>query len=72
METTLKVTGMNCGACVSHVTKTLQGVEGVQVAAVDLASGIATVKHGENAKPEAMVEAVNEAGYNAEVKGHTA
>lgn len=66
METILKVTGMSCGACVNHVTKALQGVAGVQTATVDLASGVATVRHDENAKAEAMVEAVEEAGYQAQ------
>lgn len=66
MKTTqLKVTGMNCGACVNHVTKALLGVAGVQSATVDLAAGSATVQHDENATVEAMVEAVDEAGYQA-------
>lgn len=67
METTLKVTGMTCGMCVKHVTEALQGVAGVKLAAVDLNSGMATVKHDENAKAEAMTEAVEEAGYQAQV-----
>jgi len=67
METTqLKVTGMNCGMCVNHVTKALQSVAGVKLAAVDLNSGAATVKHDEDAKAEAMMEAVEEAGYQAQ------
>jgi len=66
METTLKVTGMTCGMCVQHVTKALQSVEGVSVATVDLGSGLATVKHEETAKAEAMIEAVVEEGYQAQ------
>jgi copper chaperone CopZ len=65
METTLKVTGMNCGACVNHVTKTLQSVAGVTLAAVDLSSGAARVQHDENADPAALVAAIEEAGYGA-------
>jgi len=65
METTLKITGMNCGACVSHVTKALQSVAGVQSATVDLAAGSATVQHDPNTHPVALVEAVAEAGYQA-------
>jgi Cu+-exporting ATPase len=67
METTLKVTGMNCGACVNHVTNALQGVEGVTNAVVDLASGTATVKHEANVQPQTLVEAVEEDGYGAEL-----
>lgn len=67
METTLKVTGMNCGACVNHVTNALQGVEGVTNAVVDLESGTATVKHIANVQPQTLVEAVEEDGYGAEL-----
>jgi copper chaperone CopZ len=67
METTLKVTGMNCGACVNHVTNALQGVEGVTSAAVDLESGTATVKHEASVQPQTLVEAVEEDGYGAEL-----
>lgn len=67
METTLKVTGMNCGACVSHVTNALQGVEGVTSAVVDLDSGTATVKHEASVQAQTLVEAVEEDGYGAEL-----
>jgi copper chaperone CopZ len=72
METTLKVTGMNCGACVGHVTRALQGVPGVKLAAVDLTSGEAVIKHDERAQPQAMVEAVVEEGFGAQLKEQTA
>jgi len=66
METTqLKVSGMNCGACVNHVTKALQGVAGVQSALVNLEGGAATVQHHENIDAQALVEAVVEEGYAA-------
>ena len=70
--TTLKVTGMNCGACVGHVTRALQSVEGVQIAAVDLSSGVATVKHEGGTRAEALIDAVVEEGFNAELKGQAA
>lgn len=72
METTLKVTGMTCGMCVGHVTKALQSVPGVQLAAVDLTSGTAVVKHDESAEAEAMVQAVTEEGYGAQLKEQAA
>lgn len=71
MQTTLKVSGMNCGACVGHVTKALQNVGGVQSATVDLQSGTATVQHNEDAAPNALIEAVVEAGFGAQ-KGEAA
>lgn len=39
----LVVQGMSCGACVKHVTKALQSVEGVRRVEVDLASGLVRV-----------------------------
>lgn len=67
MEATqLAVTGMTCGMCVQHVTQALKEVSGVQSATVDLKSGGATVLH-EGAKPEALLEAVAEAGYEAQL-----
>jgi copper chaperone CopZ len=67
METILKITGMSCGACVKHVTQALQSVPGVKLAAVELNSGKAIVKHDEGADSQAMIEAVVEAGYGAQV-----
>lgn len=64
--TDLKVTGMTCGMCVQHVTLALQGVPGVRAAKVDLGSSSATVEH-EGATRTALLQAVSEAGYEAEI-----
>jgi copper chaperone CopZ len=61
MVTQLTVTGMTCGMCVGHLTTALQSVDGVHSAKVDLASHLARVEH--NATVEALVEAVEDAGY---------
>ena len=67
LETTqLKVTGMMCQACVSHVVRALQAVNGVRQATVDLSGGNATVRH-EGADLGALLRAVDEAGYEAQV-----
>ena len=42
---TLKVTGMNCGACCAPVQEALLKVPGVIKAEVDFATGSATVKY---------------------------
>ncbi len=42
---TLKIGGMTCGACVSHVTNALTGVPGVVTAGVNLATEQATVQY---------------------------
>ena len=67
METTqLKVTGMMCEACVGHVKTALQELDGVNEVTVDLQAGRATVQHN-GAQPAVMIEAVEEAGYEAQV-----
>ena len=64
METrTFKVDGMMCNHCRANVEKTLQGLQGVEEATVDLASGIATVKG--DVTDEAVIAAVTEIGYKA-------
>ncbi len=67
METeTLDVQGMSCEACVGHVTRALQGLDGVRSALVSLAENQAVVTY-DPAKVQApqMVEAIVEEGYEA-------
>ena len=67
MESTqLKIGGMSCQMCVGHVTKALQSVSGVREVKVDLSTESAQVQH-EGASTQAMIEAVIEDGYEAEV-----
>jgi len=65
MTKTLQVGGMTCGHCVHAVTKALEGVPGVERASVDLAGGRASVE-GE-ADPQALVRALVDEGYEAQV-----
>ena len=60
---TFGVTGMTCASCVVHVEHALKGVEGVKSANVNLANERATVEYEEGVEPEALVFAVNDAGY---------
>ena len=61
---TLKITGMSCQMCVKHVTKALQGLEGVEDVAVQLEPGTATVTYNpELAGLQGFKAAVAEAGY---------
>jgi len=48
----LPVDGLHCAACVARVEKALQGVPGVHGAAVNLATGEATVTYGPLVDPE--------------------
>lgn len=63
--TKLSVQGMTCGHCVSHVTKALEALPGVQSAQVDLASSSATVTG--DASVAAMLAAIAAEGYTAAV-----
>lgn len=63
MAITLQVDGMTCEHCVRAVTRTLEGVPGVENVAVSLAGGRAQVE-GE-ADPQALVQAVKHEGYEA-------
>ncbi len=62
----LKVTGMTCNHCVMHTKKALEAVAGVENADVNLEAGSAKVTG--TAEPDALINAVKEAGYSAEVE----
>ena len=61
-KTHLKIEGMTCQHCVSHVTEALEGVAGVASAKVNLKKGEAVVK-SEDASLEQLSAAVADAGY---------
>jgi len=63
------VHGMTCSNCVRHVREAIQNVEGVRQATVSLDVGRATVKWKRQTEPnpEAVLKAVKQAGYTAEV-----
>ena len=60
----LPVEGLTCAGCVSTVSDALNAVAGVSAAAVNLATGVATVSFGGNGADEATLRiAVEAAGY---------
>lgn len=63
MQKTLKVEGMMCQHCVAHVTKALQGVQGVATVEVNLKKKTAVVTLADAVLDEVLVSAVTEAGY---------
>lgn len=63
---TLKVEGMMCMNCVSHVEKALNTLEGVRAKA-DLETKEVKVENSRNLDVEVLVNAVKEAGYEAVV-----
>lgn len=63
----LEVQGMSCGSCVKHVTQALKPLPGVSGVDVDLHAGRVRV-HGDLAQgSDALVSALEAAGYPAQV-----
>jgi Cu+-exporting ATPase len=63
---TLDLTGMHCASCVGRIERFLKKVPGVQEAAVNLATNRASVSFDPaQASPNALVAAVEKAGYGA-------
>ncbi|MFT3952608.1 MAG: cation transporter [Oscillospiraceae bacterium] len=60
METIIKVGGMSCGNCVKAVKTAVEALAGVESAAVDLESGLATVTHDPAQAPVAAIKEVIE------------
>ena len=65
MKVTLKVTGMMCAHCVKHVKDALLATAGAEEAEVSLEKGEAVVSG--SCDPQALIAAVKEAGYEAEL-----
>ncbi|GGK99908.1 hypothetical protein GCM10010844_17870 [Deinococcus radiotolerans] len=66
MTTELNITGMTCGHCEKAVRDALQHVPGVESVQVDRAAGQASVTG--NADVQALIHAVTEEGYAAQVR----
>ncbi|MBB5319559.1 heavy metal translocating P-type ATPase [Marinobacter oulmenensis] len=64
-QITLSVTGATCASCVNTIEKALMSVSGVSHAHMNLADNTATASG--NADPQALVDAVESAGYGASV-----
>ncbi len=71
-ETTLAVEGMTCGSCVSHVTRALKELDGVEQVTVELRAGKVRVAHAASTGLESLVAALEEAGYPARPAGGAA
>src|SRR5690606_16360066 len=66
----LQIDGMSCASCVGRVEQALARVSGVKEVVVNLATERATV-HG-IADEQALISAVEQAGYDARLIDHTA
>jgi len=67
MKETFKISGMSCAACAARIEKKLNAMEGVQSAAVNLASEKAAVEY-DSSKIDVsdIIKAVESLGYEAE------
>ena len=63
MKKTLKIEGMMCQHCVSHVTKALQAVENVAEVEVNLKKKTAIVTLNGEVSDDVLTAAITEAGY---------
>lgn len=68
MEKTLNVQGMTCGHCKMTVEHSLQELDGISKADVDLEAGHVDVTFDDSqVNMAAMKEAIEEQGYDVEV-----
>lgn len=67
MNRKLKISGMSCGNCVSHVKSALEALEGVSQSDVSLESHEAEVTLSGEVGDADLIAAVEAAGYQAEV-----
>lgn len=63
MSQQITVDGMSCDHCEQTVEEALEALDGVTAATADQESGSATIEG--SADPEALVSAVEDAGYDA-------
>jgi copper chaperone CopZ len=64
-ETRFSVTGMKCGGCVAKATAAVSKLPGYQACEFDLKSASGVVQG--DVDPEAVVKALTQAGYPAQV-----
>ena len=67
MEKILNVEGMSCNHCTATVKKALEGLDGVKEADVSLEEKNAKVELDKDVADEALVKAVEDAGYTAKI-----
>ncbi|MDU6097887.1 heavy metal translocating P-type ATPase [Peptoniphilus harei] len=67
MEKILNVEGMSCNHCTATVKKALEGLDGVKEADVSLEGKNAKVELDKEVADEALVKAVEDAGYTAKI-----
>lgn len=67
----LEVEGMSCGSCIKHVKEALQSVPGISDINVDLNSGHVWVSSELQQSSDALISALDVAGYPAKLANET-
>lgn len=65
----LSIDGMTCNSCVTRVRRALESIEGVATVAVDLLAGRARVEGTLDPSAGALINALTDAGYPAQLAG---
>jgi len=63
IEAELTIAGMTCGGCAARVQSHLDGLDGVEMALVNFATGRATVRHARSVDRDVLTGAVESLGY---------
>ena len=67
---TMKAPDISCGNCVAHIEKDISELDGVESVKAEVDSKLVLVRYDETKlSQEKIAEAMNEAGYPAEVFG---
>ncbi|MEM4138686.1 MAG: HAD-IC family P-type ATPase, partial [Sulfolobaceae archaeon] len=70
-EERLKIIGMHCATCVNTVSRAISSIEGVEVIAVNLASGDARIRIVKPVKLKEVVRAIRNSGYDVALEKAT-
>ncbi|WP_300279778.1 heavy-metal-associated domain-containing protein [Peptacetobacter sp.] len=65
MKRIVKIEGMGCQHCINRITEALSALDGVEVLEVSLENKSATVNANDSVTDEALMNAVNEEGFEA-------
>ncbi|MBU0650041.1 heavy metal translocating P-type ATPase, partial [Patescibacteria group bacterium] len=63
--TTLSISGMHCSSCALIIERSLKKIEGVLNASVSISNETAVITHSNALKPEQLIKAIENAGYQA-------
>ena len=66
-QTTLEVSNLSCGSCLSRIDDTLKGYPGYSKLGADLGRGIVVVEHDSTLNEQIIAKAITDIGYPAKV-----